>query len=196
MVSGGSNNKKHILSPIQLKLARFILSITNKSGLDVTNYYHSFGENKLNKPLIDFSKKELKNKILNYSSLYKQNIIEDYNNKKTLKSFPSPVIQKREYHSLTKKSDNKIIFNYLDNIKNIISNNNNSIELKQSLIENSWLNIIEDKLNDEEFIIQRHKNKLNHVIFEAYKTLLILKEKKVINRKFPLLNGLDKIEYI
>lgn len=46
------------------------------------------------------------------------------------------------------------------------------------------------------FLLQRHKNKLNYLIFESYKTLLILKEKNIIKKKFPLLTNLDRIEYI
>lgn len=94
IISGGSNNKKHILSPIQYKLARFILAISSNSELEVTNSYHSFGDKKSNKPILDFSNKEFKNKILNYSSLYKKQIIENQNNKNS-KSFPSPIIKYR-----------------------------------------------------------------------------------------------------
>jgi hypothetical protein len=38
--SGGSNTKKHILSPIQLRLARFILAMSDNSGKDVANSFH------------------------------------------------------------------------------------------------------------------------------------------------------------
>lgn len=66
-------------------------------------------------------------------------------------------------HSLINK--NPLIFTYLDLIKEIINNPDYSREEAQTLIENSWLNLITNKLNDENFLLQRHKNKLNYLIF-------------------------------
>jgi hypothetical protein len=38
--SGGSNAKRHILSPIQLRLARFIIAISDYSGAEVATSFH------------------------------------------------------------------------------------------------------------------------------------------------------------
>jgi hypothetical protein len=45
-------------------------------------------------------------------------------------------------------------------------------------------------------LIQRHKNKLNNLIYEGNKNLLKLKEKNNKKKNFSLLQILDKIEFI
>ena len=40
IISGGSNTKKHILSPIQLRLARFLIAIYPITGKNVVNSFH------------------------------------------------------------------------------------------------------------------------------------------------------------
>jgi hypothetical protein len=40
IVSSGSNSKKYILSPIQLRLARFIIAISDFSGSEVEDSFH------------------------------------------------------------------------------------------------------------------------------------------------------------
>lgn len=40
IISGGSNSKKHILSPIQLRLARFIIAISAFNGSRVAESFH------------------------------------------------------------------------------------------------------------------------------------------------------------
>jgi hypothetical protein len=58
IVSGGSNTKKHILSPIQLRLARFLIAILPVTGSKVVNSFHS---NRINQiPRIDLTSKEAK----------------------------------------------------------------------------------------------------------------------------------------
>jgi hypothetical protein len=46
IVSGGSNTKKHILSPIQLRLARFVIAFLPLCGSTVANSFHSYRKNK------------------------------------------------------------------------------------------------------------------------------------------------------
>lgn len=41
IVSGGSNTKKHILSPVQLRLARFLIALLPLTGNNVTNSFHT-----------------------------------------------------------------------------------------------------------------------------------------------------------
>lgn len=65
-VSGGSNTKKHLLSPVQLRLARFIIAISTHSGLEVSGSFHY---NRIkNQSRIDWTRKELRNSILNLNS--------------------------------------------------------------------------------------------------------------------------------
>ena len=75
IISGGSNTKKHILSPVQLRLARFILAISNYSGLEVSNSFH-FKRIK-NQSRIDWTRKELRSSTLYLNSDEKKNFILD-----------------------------------------------------------------------------------------------------------------------
>jgi hypothetical protein len=56
IVSGGSNTKKHILSPIQLRLARFLIAILPLTGSNVVNSFHSNREKQT--PMFDYTSKE------------------------------------------------------------------------------------------------------------------------------------------
>lgn len=122
-------------------------------------------------------------------------------------------IQRREYHNLSPKNnrvrrENKenindndsllstsivnkntinknVIFHYLDSIKNIINNSIYLPEEKQYIIENNWISIIEEKLKDNNFLLQRHSHRLSYLIFNVYKTLTIFNDNKIINNKFP-----------
>ena len=40
IISGGSNSKKHMISPIQMRLARFLIAISNFSSNEVANSFH------------------------------------------------------------------------------------------------------------------------------------------------------------
>lgn len=64
IISGGSNTKKHILSPIQLRLARFLIAILPLTGSDVANSFHSDRINK--KAGFDFTTKEAKEEIAQF----------------------------------------------------------------------------------------------------------------------------------
>jgi hypothetical protein len=60
IVSGGSNTKNHFLSPIQLRLARFLIAILPVTGKDVGNSFHSNSINQ--KAGYDYTSKEAKKK--------------------------------------------------------------------------------------------------------------------------------------
>lgn len=53
---GGSNNKKHIISPIQLRLARFLIAYLPLTGTTFANSFHTYRINKT--PRFDFTSKE------------------------------------------------------------------------------------------------------------------------------------------
>jgi hypothetical protein len=61
IVSGGSNTKKHILSPIQLRLARFLIAFLPLTGSDVVNSFHSYRVGQ--KVGYDMTTKEVKKEI-------------------------------------------------------------------------------------------------------------------------------------
>lgn len=143
VISGGSNTMKHILSPIQVRLARFIISINNK--LDIAKSFHD-NLNNFNKSKINYRDKKI-NSLIKSSSLENRKILirkhfELYNEN-----------YKKEMHTLI--NQNEYIITYLDLIKEIINNPDHSREEAQTLIENTWLNLITNKLNDEKFFITK-----------------------------------------
>lgn len=64
IISGGSNTKKHILSPIQLRLARFLIAILPLTGSNVVNSFHSYRKDK--NACFDYTTKEAKEEISQY----------------------------------------------------------------------------------------------------------------------------------
>jgi hypothetical protein len=66
IVSGGSNTKKHILSPIQLRLARFLIAFLPLTGSNVANSFHS---NRIGQNVgYDMTSKEVKKEISDFIS--------------------------------------------------------------------------------------------------------------------------------
>jgi hypothetical protein len=61
IISGGSNTKKHILSPIQLRLARFLIAIYPSTGSNVINSFHPDRKGKTSG--YDYTSKEAKKEI-------------------------------------------------------------------------------------------------------------------------------------
>ena len=62
-------------------------------------------------------------------------------------------IKKRGYstsYNVSKKVKNSLFFNYLEEIKYIINNSNNSPLQSQEIMENRWMSIIKEKLNDKQ----------------------------------------------
>jgi hypothetical protein len=63
IISGGSNTKKHMLSPIQLRLARFIIATVPLTGIEIAESFHNdILHNKSNQ---DWTSKEAQEKISN-----------------------------------------------------------------------------------------------------------------------------------
>lgn len=71
IISGGSNNKKHILSPIQLRLARFLIAFLPLTGPIVANSFHSNREGKSS--TIDYTSKEAKEFIAQRNEILPKN---------------------------------------------------------------------------------------------------------------------------
>jgi DNA-directed RNA polymerase len=89
------------------------------------------------------------------------------------------------------------IFNYLNTIKNIINNPNYKAEEAQEIIENKWIEIMSEKLNDRKFLLNSHSNKLFNLLIKGNSTLDRLYKNKTIKKKFPLLwEDLNKLEYL
>jgi hypothetical protein len=89
IVSVGSNTKKHILSPIQLRLARFLIALLSGGGSDVANSFHS--DRIKGRAKVDFTTNEVKEKRLKHLALIdKENKEAEANYKETsLKTEPS-----------------------------------------------------------------------------------------------------------
>jgi DNA-dependent RNA polymerase len=89
--------------------------------------------------------------------------------------------------------------NYFKYIKEIINNQNLSPVEAQNLIEDSWIDIINEKLNNPKYLTDRHSENIKYIIKEAEITLdsiigLDLEEdkKKTLNNK----NNLKKSNFI
>jgi hypothetical protein len=67
ILSGGSNTKKHILSPIQLRLARFLIALLSGGGSDVANSFHS--DRIKGRAKVYFTTNEVKEKRLKHLAL-------------------------------------------------------------------------------------------------------------------------------
>jgi DNA-directed RNA polymerase len=112
---------------------------------------------------------------------------------------------KKEEEGLQKElsiidNDKSLTLNYLENVKNIINNNTDKKEA-QLIIERSWIDLINIKLDDDTYLLNRyshpHRDKLINAIRQAFITLNILDKNKKLKRKFPLLNiSLNKIDYL
>jgi len=264
ILSGGSNTKKHILSPIQLRLARFLIPLLSGGGSDVANSFHI--ERIKGRAKVDFTSNEVKEKRLKYlalidkenreaeanfqeTSLKTQPRLDDKDkskgeteNKISLNlTIPTPSSnclvnrQKREFHSSslslktnqrkleTENSSSNIIevapvplntlskintkstgmrsessiLSYLDSIQSIINNPDNTPLEAQSLIENTWMSILMEQLNDEKKLINKYSSRFSKILLEANKTLHILQENNIIRKKFPkLYKDLDDINLI
>jgi hypothetical protein len=70
IISGGSNTKKHILSPIQLRLARFLIAYLPLTGFNVSNSFHSKREKK--QAEFDFTSEAIKEEKAKYLANLKE----------------------------------------------------------------------------------------------------------------------------
>jgi len=215
IVSGGSTTKRHILSPIDIRLSQFFISVFRGKCTEIINSFHYDKLELVTRARIDMTDIAVKevydnnnnnnnkiNKIEVESSVNEKNKKNStsYNSNKSTNTNLQP---KREYHSAVRVSENNnkknknYIFSYLDSIEEIINNPKYSSIEAQNTIENNWINLIEDKLKDPKFIIDRHSSKLGTVIKEAARTLNNLYANKHIKKKFPLLyEDLNKIDFV
>lgn len=93
--------------------------------------------------------------------------------------------------------ESSTILSYLDSIQSIINNQDNTPEKAQSLIENTWISILLEQLNDEKKLINKYSHRFSKIIVEANKTLISLQENNIIKKRFPLLyKELDSIDFI
>jgi hypothetical protein len=111
----------------------------------------------------------------------------------------NPLVTLKNISSSNKK--NSITSCYLNIIDKIISEIDNEDETKrhevQRRFENYWIELIEEKLKDEQFLINRHQNKLFYVIKQARDTLNIMSEQNYLKKKFPKLHlNLNEIDYL
>jgi hypothetical protein len=225
IISGGSNTKNHILSPIQLRLARFLIAILPLTGSDVANSFHSDRRNK--NAGFDFTTKEAKEEIaqfLEYKVKEDDSKESSFVNSKgdSIKKFHTISCLQNNHNLVDKASPNLIevapvpvkpiantisgdkgemesstILSYLDSIQSIINNPDNTPEKAQSLIENTWISILMEQLNDEKKLFNKYSHRFSKFLLEANKTLISLQENNVIKKKFPLLyKELDSIDFI
>jgi hypothetical protein len=63
IISGGSNTKKHILSPVQFRLSQFLLCYYGPYFGGVSNSFSYIGSDPYSRPKFDFTDKKVKNLI-------------------------------------------------------------------------------------------------------------------------------------
>lgn len=69
----------------------------------------------------------------------------------------------------------------------------------QIQLEESWISLIENKLKDEKYFIERYQGKVLSTVKSVKESLDIMKDNNYFNKKFPKLNRyaeLNKLEYI
>jgi hypothetical protein len=170
IISGGSNTKKHILSPIQLRLARFLIAFLPLSGSTVANSFHSYRNNKT--PGFDFTSKEgnevlshfTDNKIEVTDTKSTDSIVKPFNTKDLVKSKASDIISrnsrqdsinKREFHSISCLQTDKMSSNSVDlapvDVKGLgkISNVDKDQRVSSSIL--SYLDSIKSIINNPEY---------------------------------------------
>ena len=76
-INGGSGSKKHILSPVQLRLARFVIAISNNTGDEIVDSFYF----EKSKDIINITNKEAKFAINEVTDNLRNDII--FGNKKS-----------------------------------------------------------------------------------------------------------------
>lgn len=112
---------------------------------------------------------------------------EQNNQEKKISNKLSNGIQKREYHSTSRLYSIKIskpISNYLIKIKELINNENYTSEEAQLRIEETWLDLAKNFIEDKELINKNIGKHLTSIFKEAFKTLNIKNDKNTLKRKF------------
>lgn len=243
-ISSGSNNKKHLLSPLQLKLSLFLACFYNgaQSSMDIVNSFHR-EFNEMDKKEMDYSTKSAQNQIIDFAksneifksrvlATYKNsnneinenNLLNDENENKSSTLSISSMSQQnkngiRKYHTSSCLFNSKnistsavtaeptpafkksVISSYFDSIKEIIDGTINSDENKkyeaQQKLENNWIELIEEKLKDDKFFLNRHQDKVLSSIKSSKETLDIMEENNYLSRKFSTIGGrLNNLDYI
>lgn len=167
-LSAGSISKRNLISPVQLRLSRFILALSEYTGTKVANSFH---------------------------------VVSNKQSKSNNTDFQNP---KRGLHTFSRTAEtvrrNKNpLGQYLNYIEETIKTSVQDPEAAQKKIENIWIDLIENKLKKDKYLIDTYSGKLHSLLFEAQITLEVLSKKQALNRRFPTLckiGKLDRIEYI
>jgi hypothetical protein len=102
---------------------------------------------------------------------------------------------------VSNKYNYSLISNFIGSIQEIVSKagstNESQRQVLQNKFENTWINLIEENLKDENFFINRHQSLLFKTLFSAKETLETMAENNFLQKRFPQLgNELNKIEFI
>ena len=209
LVSGGSSTKRHILSPTEFRLAIFIGWIFESSKSSVAKSFHHenlFINNNSIKPdgNINVNTKEILDKIylFNRKTPKEENTFKNetnqiintpninnltkkeyhttsrcYNSNKELTIIPEPLIN-------TKFSGN-IINSFLGEIESINQNKSISPLEAQIIIENKWLDLIEEKYEDMDYLNKTYSNGFIQKLSYAKRTLDALYKSGRLKYHFP-----------
>src|ERR1700721_1137133 len=100
-ISGGLTSKRHILSPIELRLAQFITCLNDIRKTKVNYSFHTETEKYSIRPILDFTKKKAKEKIIDKLKNEKNVIAEVEEDLERGKTKSSLVIYSKEDYSAT-----------------------------------------------------------------------------------------------
>ena len=147
-----------------------------------------------------------KREIHTISCLHNKHVLCYKSSSNLIEKSPVPVIEKspvlvKPLVKRTKVDKGKrvgtTILSYLDSIKSILNNPDNTPEKAQSLIENSWISILIEQLNDEKKLINKYSHRFSNILIEVNITLNSLQENNLIRRKFPFIyKDLNNIDFI
>lgn len=201
IITGGTNNKKHLFSLVHLKLAIFILCLEGDESFNkVWNSFNIISFINKGNPINTIKEKE----IIEVENLQ---FLLNNNPKKDIKEVKKKAIflQKRSLHSSTLlkniDSNNNLLLknlisndstsnisdhlsSYLKTIKNIIENNKISKKEAQYQIENTWVNIIKELIEDPSYLKKKYSHTLQNKILEAKKTLDLATQEGKTNKYF------------
>jgi|SRR5882757_2025040 len=156
IISGGSNTKRHFLSPVHMRLSQFITCVEGLEQGGVFESFHDFDKDKTS-IMLDYSSKKI-NKIINE---YKESKTKE-KNKIDNKLNSSDSNNNNNIDSLDSKIENKSI-NLKNNSNTLISsqgNNKNKNNKSQQIREyHSSLKILENDNNKNNLLIENKDKK-------------------------------------
>uniref|UniRef100_UPI0030E252A6 RNA polymerase n=1 Tax=Daedaleopsis nitida TaxID=1140402 RepID=UPI0030E252A6 len=191
IISGGATTKRHILSPNYLRLALFILAATDCDKYSISKSFHSAFSNG-DGPVNTGSKE------ININSKEGIDIINHHRTITSKKEFHTSATTNNIIKDITRQPSTNM-YNldfssnqtniFLNRIEAIVNDNKYSPIQKQTILENSWTDIVKDLYEDIEFLKSKHSHSLVNKLIRIKRTLDILEKKGNIQKSFPTIHN-------